>query len=223
MLGIGCSQESEPDEEQGNTVPPRMEQHAAPVAGVDEAGRGCLAGPVVAAAVVLPEGAQLPGLNDSKRLSPATRTFLAERIKAEALAWSLGLSWPREIERINILQATQRAMLKAVRLLRVRPAFVVVDGSSAPDFALPQSCIPGGDGCVPSISAASIVAKTFRDALMEKLDSKYPGYGLKKHKGYGTKAHIESLRQLGPSPLHRRTFGPVSQCLEEGQLWLPGI
>ena len=202
---------------------PRMEQFDTPLAGVDEAGRGCLAGPVVAAAVILPAEVILPGLHDSKQLTPAKRTFLAERIKSEALSWSLGLSWPREIEHLNILKATHRAMLKAVSHLRLTPAFVAVDGNSAPDLTMPHACIPGGDGLVPCISAASILAKTFRDGLMERLDKRYPGYGLKAHKGYGTRAHVECLRRLGPSPLHRRTFRPVSEWYEGIQQWLPGI
>lgn len=200
-----------------------LDQGAALLAGVDEAGRGCLAGPVVAAAVILPRGAALVGLNDSKRLTPAKRTHLAEQIKGEAVAWALGLSWPREIERINILQATHRAMLKAVTRLRTRPARVAVDGNSAPDFALPQECIPGGDGRVAAIAAASILAKTFRDNLMVRLDRRYPGYGLKSHKGYGTREHVDCLRRLGPSALHRRTFRPVCECIEGAQRWLPGL
>jgi ribonuclease HII len=195
-----------------------------PYAGIDEAGRGCLAGPVVAAAVILPHSWNLPDLNDSKKISPKKRQKLEEQIKRQAIAWSLGLSWPREIEILNILQATFQAMERAVGKLRVVPASLLVDGNQAPKFdGIPHCHIPHGDACVPEISAASIIAKTFRDRLMVRLSRKYPGYALDQNKGYGTLKHREALRSLGPSAMHRRTFKPVSELCQGGQLWLPGI
>lgn len=192
-------------------------------AGIDEAGRGCLAGPVVAAAVMLPAAYALPGLDDSKACTRATRERLAPRIRACALAWGLGLVWPRQIDRINILQATFTAMSRAVRCLRLSPARLLVDGNkplplpvleaqwrrghSAPLPA--QRAIVGGDASVPAIAAASILAKVFRDRLMCSLARRWPGYGLEIHKGYGTQAHLDALRRLGPCPLHRRTFRGV--------------
>ena len=190
-------------------------------AGVDEAGRGCLAGPVVAAAVILPPEHRLAGLDDSKALSRDARQDLAPRIRECALAWGLGLSWPREIERVNILQATFAAMARAVAALHAAPAALVVDGPhpipghvlhrilkpSLHDLA--QQAVVGGDALIPAISAASILAKTFRDALMERLDRRYPGYGLALHKGYGTAEHRAAVARLGPCRLHRMTFRGV--------------
>ena len=196
----------------------------AQVAGVDEAGRGCLAGPVVAAAVVLPsQGICGLELKDSKKLSAAARSDAEAQIKKSALAWSLGVAWPKEIDRINILQATLRAMSRAVDKLGVELELVLVDGNQAPSVAVPCRCIPGGDGTVAAISAASIIAKVFRDRLMAHLDRKYPGYGFSGHKGYGTKAHLTRLKDLGPCPMHRRSFAPVRRILEKRQQWLPGI
>ncbi len=191
-----------------------------PTAGVDEAGRGCLAGPVVAAAVILPPGSELPGLADSKTLSAAQRAGLAARIGLTAVAWGLGVIWPAEIDRIDILQATFRAMSRAAASLRVRPAHLLVDGKfSVPEAHLrvamdvgplpSQRAIVDGDALIPCISAASIIAKNFRDALMEKLDRRYPGYGFARHKGYGTREHMDALRCLGPCRLHRVTFRGV--------------
>lgn len=191
-------------------------------AGIDEAGRGCLAGPVVAGAVILPPGYDLPGLTDSKKLSPRRRAVLAQAIKAQAVSWALGFSWPREIERINILQATLRSMARALAALTVRPDQVLVDGNRAFSCDLPLTTVIGGDLHCPCISAASILAKTFRDDLMTGLDSQYPGYGLAGHKGYGTAEHVRALRLLGPSPAHRRSFRGVLPPQGE-QLWLPGI
>jgi ribonuclease HII len=190
-------------------------------AGVDEVGRGCLAGPVVAGAVILPQNCDLPGLNDSKRLSPAQRETLAVAIKAQAKAWAFGVSWPREIEELNIHEATLLAMARAVKALKVAPSSLAVDGIHRIPLPLPQECIVGGDALVPAISAASILAKTFRDHLLTRLDRKYPGYALAEHKGYGTAQHLEALRALGPSPMHRKTFSGVVQPRER-QLWLPG-
>lgn len=218
---------------------PLWERLAWPFAGVDEAGRGCLAGPVVAAAVVLPPScdlaAVLPGLNDSKQLSAAKRAALEPAIKVTASAWSLGVSWPREIEAVNILQATLKAMARAVARLKVRPEFLLIDGMQTIEFDCPQAAIKDGDALAPAISAASILAKTFRDRLLGSLDKRYPGYGLARHKGYGTKEHLAALQKLGPCPQHRRTFrgvpapegergmGATPQRGTAVSLWLPGI
>ncbi len=192
-------------------------------AGIDEAGRGCLAGPVVAGAVILPPTYDLPGLTDSKKLSPRRRAVLAQAIKAQAVSWALGFSWPREIDRINILQATLAAMSRALGALRVQPDCVLVDGNRAFPSPLPLTTVVGGDAIHPCISAASILAKTFRDELLERLDERYPGYGLAVHKGYGTREHLDALRRLGPSPAHRMTFRGVCPQVREKTLWLPGI
>jgi len=198
--------------------------HKGMVAGVDEAGRGCLAGPVVAAAVILPANeVRGPQVQDSKKLSSSVRHRLEGEIKAVALAWSLGVAWPPEIDRVNILQATLQAMTRAVNKLRVQPDLVLVDGNQLPAMAVSCRCIPGGDGKVPQISAASILAKVFRDRLMERLDQRYPGYGFYVHKGYGTKFHVHKLQVLGPCRMHRRSFAPVRRLLEDRQQWLPGI
>jgi ribonuclease HII len=193
------------------------------VAGVDEAGRGCLAGPVVAAAVILPADCTIVGLDDSKKLSRARRELLAHEIKAQAVAWALGLSWPREIEEVNILQATLRAMGRAVGRLKRSPAFLYIDGNRTIPLSLPQQAVVGGDGTIPCISAASILAKTFRDHLLVHLDRRYPGYGLAAHKGYGTRVHLERIRALGPSPMHRATFRGVRPETRGRELCLPGI
>ena len=203
-------------------MPALVDDFPFPLAGVDEAGRGCLAGPVVAAAVILPEGCSLPGLTDSKQLSPAKRSRLELDIKAVAVAWSLGLSWPQEIDRINILQASLVSMARALDKLRVMPAFALIDGNQVPPTSIPCQCFPKGDGRFPSVSAASVLAKTFRDRLMEHLDRRYPGYSFALHKGYGTRIHLECLRRLGPSPQHRMSFKPVQQG-RETRKWLPGI
>ncbi len=191
-------------------------------AGIDEAGRGCLAGPVVAAAVILPHEFDLPGLTDSKKLTSRRREVLAQAIKAQAVSWALGFSWPREIDHINILQATLLAMARALEALTVRPRSVLVDGNRSFPCAVPLQAVVGGDLLHPCISAASILAKTFRDGLVMGLDSLYPGYGLAQHKGYGTAEHLAALRVLGPSPAHRRSFRGVLP-VRGGQLWLPGI
>ena len=176
------------------------------VAGIDEAGRGCLAGPVVAAAVILPEGAVIPGLADSKVLSPTRRDGLAAEIGAVALAWGLGVVWPPEIDRINILQATFLAMERAMQQLSPQPELALIDGNRTKDFGLPVRTIVKGDSLSASIAAASILAKVTRDRLMEEYDAQYPQYGFAVHKGYGTKRHYEALREFGPSPIHRKTF-----------------
>ena len=185
-----------------------------PVAGVDEAGRGPLAGPVVASAVILPANSNLDGLDDSKKLSPTHRDVLAAEIKSRAVAWSVAWCDAAEIDAINILAATMLAMRRAVLGLRVFPAAVRVDGNRLPDLHfngryVEGEAIVGGDGKVPAISAASILAKTTRDAFMERMDVLYPGYDFKQHKGYGTAAHRERLQEKGPCDLHRRSFAPV--------------
>lgn len=190
-------------------------------AGIDEAGRGCLAGPVVAGAVILPAVFNLPGLTDSKKLSARKREQLAQAIKAQAVSWALGFSWPREIERINILQATLKSMRRAVQALAVQPEWLLVDGNRAFVSDIPLQTVVGGDVLHPCISAASILAKTFRDQLLTFMGERHPQYGLAKHKGYGTKEHLAALRKHGPSPLHRMTFQGVAP--REQQLWLPGI
>lgn len=197
-----------------------------PFAGVDEAGRGCLAGPVVAAAVILPPGFDLPGLGDSKQLSERRRLALEPAIKAQAVAWALGVVWPADIDRLDILRATFAAMAGAVAHLRARPAFVAVDGDkTVPGLGLPQRAVIGGDAKIPEISAASVLAKTFRDRLMVALARRYPGYGLEVHKGYGTRVHLEALARLGPCRMHRRTFQGVRPRARsrEDSLCLPGI
>lgn len=225
---------------------------AAPYIGIDEAGRGCLAGPVVAAAVILPPHADaaalaallpaLAGLTDSKKLTAAKREALAPRIRQHAVAWGLGVVWPRDIERINILQATFHAMWRAVRALRPGAAAagfdraersslqLIIDGDktipaavfagqapcparpipTAPTWPIPaQRAVIGGDALVPAVSAASILAKTFRDRLMVAMDNRFPGYGLALHKGYGTAEHMAAIADLGPCPQHRATFRGV--------------
>lgn len=185
-----------------------------PVAGVDEAGRGPLAGPVVAAAVILEPNETFDGLDDSKKLAPARRDDLAVEIKSRAVAWSVAWCDAAEIDAINILAATMLAMRRAVLGLSVFPTAIRVDGNRLPDLRfngrhVEGEAIVGGDGKVAEISAASIIAKTTRDAFMERMDSLYPGYDFKRHKGYGTEVHRERLRQKGPCDLHRRSFAPV--------------
>jgi len=189
------------------------------VAGVDEAGRGPLAGPVVAAAVILNPQRRIRGLADSKVLCPAERTRLAALIRARALAWAVGWADRDEIDSLNIFQATMLAMRRALLALPVAPTHVRVDGNRCPQLAdLPFGCtqeaIVAGDARVAAISAASILAKTCRDAMMEALDACYPGFELATHKGYGTPAHLQALRQHAPTPQHRRSFSPV-RCLSE--------
>ncbi len=194
-------------------------------AGVDEAGRGCLAGPVVAGAVILPASFDLPGLTDSKACTARQRDILAPRIKACAVSWGLGIVWPRRIDAINILQATFEAMGLAIRHLRTTPALLLIDGDkTVPEAVLArlwsqghagspphQRAIIQGDATEPAISAASILAKTCRDRLMTSLDKRWPGYGFAVHKGYGTREHYEALRRLGPCPQHRLTFRGVRE------------
>lgn len=183
-----------------------------PVAGIDEAGRGPLAGPVVAAAVVLPRDFRLPGLDDSKKLTPSRRDGLYE-----ALTGNPGVLWASahldnlEIDRWNILGATHRAMRKAFLSLDPLPAHALIDGLPVPDFPCPHTALVGGDGRSLSIAAASIIAKVQRDRAMFELDRIYPAYGFFKHKGYPTPDHLARLREHGPCPVHRRSFSPVAQ------------
>jgi ribonuclease HII len=190
------------------------------LAGVDEAGRGPLAGPVVAAAVILDAAYPIAGLADSKTLSAARREELAGQIRLRATAWALGMASVEEIDRLNILQATLLAMQRAVQGLAIVPALVLVDGNCAPQLSCPVRTVVRGDASVQEISAASILAKVTRDALLLELDSQYPGYGLAVHKGYPTAAHLRALQGLGPSPIHRRSFGPVKRLLENKKICL---
>ncbi len=183
------------------------------IAGVDEAGRGPLAGPVVAAAVILPPGGGIEGLNDSKKLSASRRMLLAETIKARAVAWAIARADVEEIDRLNILQATLLAMQRAVAALEPSPHRVQVDGNQCPRFACPATAVVRGDAKVPAISAASILAKVARDEEMILLDSRYPGYGLAKHKGYPTRDHLRAIETLGVSAVHRRSFKPIRELI----------
>lgn len=184
------------------------------VAGVDEAGRGPLAGPVFAAAVILDSTRPLiGGLNDSKLLTAARRAALFDQIRADCVAWAIGVSEVDEIDRVNILQATMLAMQRAVAALHVSPEQALVDGNRCPPLPCPAAPVINGDRLVPAISAASILAKHARDQVMIQLDRDYPGYAFAKHKGYGTAEHLAALRSLGPSPIHRRSFRPVRDLL----------
>jgi ribonuclease HII len=188
-----------------------LAQGACHVAGVDEVGVGPLAGPVVAAAVVLPRRPRLPGLDDSKRLGRAARERLAQEIYAQAIGVAVGEASVAEVDLHNIYHASLLAMRRAVEALDPRPDHVLVDARHIPGIASAQTAIVGGDGCDASIAAASIVAKVHRDALMARLDREYPGYGFARHMGYGTREHLAALRRLGASPAHRRSFAPVQQ------------
>ncbi len=186
------------------------------VAGVDEAGRGPLAGPVVAAAVVLDPGYPIDGLADSKTLSAATRDELAEEIRCHALAWALGSAGHQEIDQINILAATMLAMQRAVAGLRLTPRHVLVDGNRCPDLPCPATAIVKGDSKVAAISAASILAKVARDNEMQEWDKRYPQYGFTRHKGYPTRAHVQALQLHGPCECHRHSFAPVRKARAAG-------
>lgn len=183
------------------------------VAGVDEVGRGPLAGPVVTAAVILPECYELPGLTDSKKLGLKKRQQLSAMIQEQAICWSLGQASTEEIDRINILQATLLAMQRAVSTLSVKPELVLVDGNRAPDFGIAARAIVGGDGKEGCISAASIIAKVFRDELMKKYASDFPHYGWDRNSGYPTQQHLQALRDFGVTKHHRLSFAPVAKLL----------
>lgn len=194
------------------------------IAGLDEVGRGPLAGPVVAAAVVLPRGFEHAAIKDSKLLTPKQREEIAPVIKANAVAWAIGIAEVGEIDRLNILNASLRAMLKAVRALEWAPDYLLIDGNQVipPGWfskgkpaqrPLPQQrTVVKGDQLCLSIAAASIVAKVARDAMMVALDASFPGYGFAEHKGYGCASHLEALRRYGPTPVHRRSFAPVREA-----------
>ena len=176
------------------------------ICGVDEAGRGPLAGPVCAAAVILPEHLQIPCLTDSKKLTDKKRRELYPIIQEQAIAYGIGLASESEIDEINILQATFLAMRRALEQLSVRPEIALIDGNRETDFGLPVKTVVKGDSLSANIAAASILAKVTRDNIMVELAQQYPEYGFEIHKGYGTKAHYEALRQYGPCPIHRRSF-----------------
>lgn len=183
------------------------------VAGVDEAGRGPLAGPVVAAAVILDDQNPIAGLNDSKKLTAMRREKLYDEIRAKALCCSVAQASVEEIDQLNILQATMLAMRRAVEGLRLKPAKVLVDGNRLPVLDVLAEAIVQGDATIPAISAASILAKVTRDRWCAELDARYPQYGFAGHKGYGTAEHLLALRQHGACPEHRKTFAPVAQVL----------
>lgn len=185
------------------------------IAGVDEAGRGPLAGPVIAAAVILNPRRPIKGLADSKQLTAESRELLFQKIRKNALSWSVARATVAEIESINILYASFLAMQRAVARLKISPELVLIDGHMCPKFSCDARSIIRGDQTEPAISAASIVAKVLRDRLMLMLDKKYPGYGFAQHKGYTTPQHLEALRQNGPSRIHRRSFAPVAEWLEK--------
>lgn len=176
------------------------------IAGIDEAGRGPLAGPVVAAAVILDPQVPIPGVNDSKKLSEKKRAELMPLIQKQALAWGIGIVDEKVIDEINILEATKLAMRQAVHALAVTPDLLLIDALRLPDLAIPQEDIIKGDAKSVSIAAASILAKETRDQIMREMDARYPGYGFAQHKGYGTKDHIQAIRTLGPCEIHRRSF-----------------
>ena len=176
------------------------------ICGVDEAGRGPLAGPVCAAAVILPKGHQIPGLNDSKKLTDKKRRELMPIIKEQAIAYGIAFATQEEIDEINILQATFLAMQRALDQLGVKPDLALIDGNREKDFGLPVKTVVKGDSLSANIAAASVLAKVTRDLLMEDMAKEYPQYGFEIHKGYGTKAHYAALTEHGPSPIHRMSF-----------------
>ena len=185
------------------------------LAGVDEAGRGPLAGDVVAAAVILDPARPVPGLRDSKKLTAARREALAALIRERALAWAVARASVVEIDRLNILHASMLAMHRAVQALQPQPGYVLVDGNRLPRWSYAAEPVVGGDDRVPAIAAASILAKVQRDRELVELDAHYPGYGFAAHKGYPTPAHLAALRALGVTPVHRRSFAPVKSLLQE--------
>ena len=184
------------------------------VAGIDEAGRGPLAGSVYAAAVILDPESPIEGVTDSKALTEKRRDALFERIQAEALAWHIALATPEEIDELNILQATFLAMRRAVEGLSPAPGQALVDGNRAPSLGIPAQAIVKGDAREPAIGAASILAKVSRDWDMLRLHAEYPDYGFDRHKGYPTRQHMEQLARIGPCPAHRRSFAPVKKALQ---------
>jgi len=191
-------------------APPLLTADREFVAGVDEVGRGCLAGPVVAAAVILPRGCRIDGVNDSKKLRPDKREAILPCILESAVCWGVGLAEAEEIDQTNILRATYLAMRRALKELTPAPEFVLVDGSPIPNLGIPQQAIVKADSTFLAVAAASILAKVTRDRLMADLDTRFPGYDLARNKGYATISHLEALRSRGPSPVHRLSFRPVS-------------
>lgn len=187
---------------------------------MDEVGRGPLAGPVVVAAVVLPRRCAIEGLTDSKKLTASSRERLAGVIRERAVCWSIQCGSVEEIDTLNILNATLLAMQRAVNSLLLRPAIVKVDGNRSPGLRCPVEAIVGGDESEPPISAASVMAKVYRDALMVRMDRLYPGYGFARHKGYATRNHLDALRRRGASDLHRRSFLPVQRVLQQEEIEL---
>jgi len=183
------------------------------IAGVDEAGRGPLAGPVVAAAVILDDQKPIKGLADSKQLSAKRRELLYDEIRGKALCCSIALASVEEIDRLNILQATMLAMQRAVQGLRLKPSLALIDGNRTPTLDVLARAIVSGDASVPAISAASIVAKVSRDRMLQELHLRHPDYGFDRHKGYGTAEHLRALQTLGPLAEHRRSFAPVARAL----------
>ncbi len=183
-----------------------FEQGIVTICGVDEAGRGPLAGPVCAAAVILPPNLEIPGLTDSKKLSDKRRRELYPVIMEQSIAYGIGLASHEEIDEINILQATFLAMERAMAQLKVRPDLALIDGNRQKDFGIPVETVVKGDSLSASIAAASVLAKVTRDDIMVEMAQQHPGYGFEIHKGYGTKAHYQALQELGPSPIHRMTF-----------------
>jgi ribonuclease HII len=181
------------------------------IAGLDEVGRGPMFGPVVAAAVILPEGWRLRGLTDSKQLKAEDRIRFGDTIRRKALAWAVAVVDAETIDRINIRRASLLAMRLAVEQLSVAPDYLLIDGCDTIEWPCPQQAVIQGDGRSVSIAAASVLAKVHRDQLLVELDAVYPGYGLARHKGYCVAEHLEALRRLGPTPLHRKSFSPVAQ------------
>jgi ribonuclease HII len=196
----------------------RLDYHGTGLAGVDEVGRGPLAGDVVAAAVILDPARPIPGLRDSKKLSALRREALALLIKEQALAWAVARATVAEIDQLNILQAALLAMHRAVQALRPQPAYVLVDGNRLPHWDYASEPVVKGDDRVPAIAAASILAKVQRDGELLELERQYPGYGFAAHKGYPTAAHLKALHTLGVSPVHRRSFGPVRALLQRDDI-----
>lgn len=189
------------------------------IAGIDEAGRGPLAGPVYAAAVILNPAHNIVGLNDSKLLTEKKREALFSEITETCISYGVAFASVDEIDEINILQASLLAMRRAVSQLTITPSEILVDGNQDPKCSFPTKLIVQGDKLIPAISAASIIAKVTRDRLMQKLDKQYPGYGFAQHKGYGTKQHLEALQRLGVTPIHRRSFAPVKlECMRHASL-----
>ena len=183
-----------------------FEQGIVSICGVDEAGRGPLAGPVCAAAVILPKGLEIPGLNDSKKLTDKRRRELFPLIQEQAIAYGIAFASHEEIDEINILQATFLAMERALTQLKIQPELALIDGNRQKDFGIKVETVVKGDSRSANIAAASVLAKVTRDLYMEQMAKEYPGYGFEVHKGYGTKAHYQALRDLGPSPIHRMSF-----------------